>query len=248
MCFLRSLLHRVSQSRKPFCKSAAVLTFPKLVFRWLTKDKALYFLLCEGSHDKGRVSPPPTKRGTRPAPKPGSVMAVNKNPFKFQPLSAEFYLFLEQYLFVFVMSGSIFIVVKIILPLNVNFIRISLILNSMTVVKHTIKSSGMSVIIQLWDVAGAGTFLCSSWFVGCPISNKFGLPPALNRPSSRINASSFQLSSRLTPKKWLLLFLNKAFLPSHCLNIRNSDILIPHKLLVPSIWGAIEVYKCLIRG
>ena len=137
MCFLRSLLLKLSQSRKPFCKSAAVLTFPKSVFRWLTKDKALYFLLCEGSHDKGRVSPPPTKRGTRPAPKPGSVMAVNKNPFNFQPLSRDFYLFLEQYLFVFVMSGSIFIVVKIILPLNVNFIRISLILNSMTVVKHT---------------------------------------------------------------------------------------------------------------
>ena len=156
------------------------------------------------------------------------------------------FIFLGQHLLVFVMSGSIFIVVKIILPLNVNFIRISLILNSMTVVKHTIKSSGMSVIIQLWDVPG--TFRCSSWLVGCPISNKFGLPPALNRRSSRINASSFQLSSRLTPKKWLLLFLNKAFLPSHCLNIRNSDILIPHKLLVPSIWGAIEVYKCLIRG
>ena len=75
-------------------------------------------------------------------------MAVNKNPFKFQPLSADFYLFLGQYLFVFVMSGSIFVVVKIILPLNVNFIRITLILNSMTVLKHTIKSSGMSVIVK----------------------------------------------------------------------------------------------------
>ena len=74
----------------------------------------------------------------------------------------------------------------------------------------------------------------SAAHVGCPISNKVGLTPGFNRLSSRINASSFQLSSRLTPKKWLPLFSNKVFLPCHCLNIRRNDILIPHKLPVSS--------------
>ena len=74
----------------------------------------------------------------------------------------------------------------------------------------------------------------SAAHVGCPISNKVVLTPGFNRLSSRINASSFQLGLRLTPKKRLPLFSNKVFLPCHCLNIRNSDFLIPHKLSVSS--------------
>ena len=157
-------------------------------------------------------------------------MAVNKNPFQFRVTrSGSLYLWR---LFFF----SSFWTLE-------NFLHFPIFycFQSICISYELDTWVGLGVYVMMKQQMGNTYNEVSAAHVGCLISNKVGLTPGFNRLSSRINASSFQLGSRLTPKKRLPLFSNKVFLPCHCLNIRRNDILIPHKLPVSLLINAVHI-------